>query len=318
MYGYETPDEMMAQVFDFAKQHYVRPADRAQLAELLSKQDLVEDFEAELFRKDRRRLWIKESVRAVRDRQGQILFFEGIVEDITKRKQAEEDLRATLETINQSLKGTISALAAASELRDPYTAGHQRRVAMLATAIGKELGLPPDRVQGIWVMGFLHDIGKIVVPAEILNKPGKLNKYEMELIRTHPNASFEILKEIVFPWPVGQAILQHHERIDGSGYPSGLSGDEIMIESRILAVADTVESMASHRPYRPALGIDKALEEISRLRGSLLDPDVVDACLKLFKNRRFSFEKEMDQDFFQPGQRFNLPLRSGSRPPSAK
>jgi putative nucleotidyltransferase with HDIG domain len=174
------------------------------------------------------------------------------------------------------------------EIRDPYTFGHQRRVTHLATAIAKEMALSPDQIEGIAVAGNLHDIGKINVPSEILNKPGKLSDIEFALIKSHPQAGYEIVKDIEFPWPVAEVLLQHHERMNGSGYPRGLAGGDILLEARIMAVADVVEAMASHRPYRPTLGIDKALEEIVQNKGILYDPDVVDACLKLFKEKGFN------------------------------
>jgi putative nucleotidyltransferase with HDIG domain len=173
------------------------------------------------------------------------------------------------------------------ETKDAYTAGHQRRVANLARAIAAEMGLSPEQIDGIRMAAVIHDLGKISVPAEILSKPIGLNDLEYGLIKIHPQVGYDILKEIEFPWPVAQIVLQHHERMDGSGYPQGLLGEEIILEARILAVADVVEAMASHRPYRPPHGVDKALEEISRNRGILYDPEVVDACLKLFNEKGF-------------------------------
>ena len=174
-------------------------------------------------------------------------------------------------------------------IRDPYTAGHQRRVTKLACAIAKEIGLTKEQIEGLRVAAIIHDIGKINIASEILSKPGRLTKLEFEMIKTHPQTGYEILKEIEFPWPVAQIVLQHHERMNGSGYPQGLSGKDILIEARILGVADVVEAMASYRPYRPALGIDKALEEILNNKGVLYDPDVVDACLKVFTEKGFKF-----------------------------
>ncbi len=175
-------------------------------------------------------------------------------------------------------------------MRDPYTAGHQRRVAQLACALAEELGFSEEMLKGMEVMGFLHDIGKIVVPAEILSKPGELNDLEFNMIKAHSLLGHNIIKGIEFPWPVQTAVLQHHERLDGSGYPSGLSGNDIILEARILAVADVVESMASHRPYRPSLGIGKALDEIVKNRGTLYDPQVVDVCISLFSEKGFTLQ----------------------------
>lgn len=203
--------------------------------------------------------------------------------DITRRKQAEEQLRTTLEE-------TVNALASVLEQRDPYTSGHQRRVAQLACAIAEEMGLSGERVDGLRLAGVIHDVGKISVPAEILSKPSRLNEMEFNIIKTHPQAGHDVLKKIEFPWPIAQMVFQHHERMDGSGYPQGLSGEDILLEARILGVADVVEAMSSHRPYRPALGKDKALAEVLEAKGTLYDPDVVDACLKLFAERDFKFE----------------------------
>ena len=191
-------------------------------------------------------------------------------------------------TLRRSLEATIEAIAAALEMRDPYTAGHQRRVADLTAAIAREMGLPQDKVEGIHFGALIHDLGKLQVPAEILAKPTRLSKVEFELIKAHPQAGYDIIKGIDFPWPVAAMVHQHHERLDGSGYPQGLKGDAIALEARILAVADVVEAMASHRPYRPGLGMEAALKEIIDKRGTFFDPDAVDACVRLFREGRFS------------------------------
>lgn len=182
---------------------------------------------------------------------------------------------------------TVQALARMQQKRDPYTCVHQRRVADLAAAIAVEMGLPSDCVEGVRQGATIHDIGKIYVPAEILARPGRLLAAEMELMREHVRAGWDIVKDVQFPWPVAQMILQHHERLDGSGYPEGLRGDAIVLEARILAVADVVEAMASFRPYRPALGIAVALSEVESKRGTHFDADAVAACLRLFRERRF-------------------------------
>ncbi len=201
--------------------------------------------------------------------------------DITARKQAEEQLMASLES-------SIAAISATVEMRDPYTAGHQRRMADLAAAIGRELGLPEDQVHGIHLAGTVHDLGKIRIPAEILCNPGQLNDTEYQLIMLHPQAGYDILKKISFPWPIAQMVLQHHERLDGTGYPFGLKGESILLEARILAVADAVEAIASHRPYRAGHGIEVALSEIAGKRGTLYDQTVVDACVRLFRERGYT------------------------------
>lgn len=206
------------------------------------------------------------------------------------RHRAEEGLRQTLTKLQKVLDQTVNALATVSEIRDPYTAGHQRRVSMLASEIAREFGLPKDIVEGIHVAGGLHDIGKIAVPAEILTKPTQLIEIEFELVKTHSAVGHEVLKDIDFPWPVAEAVYQHHERLDGSGYPRGLKGNAIIPEAKILAVADVVEAMASHRPYRPAHGIDTALNEIVHGRNKLYDPEVADACIRLFRERGYRLE----------------------------
>jgi len=206
-----------------------------------------------------------------------------------QRKQTEEALEQSYRKLRRVLEETALALAYAIEKRDPYTAGHQQRVAKLACAIAREMGLTEEQIDGVKVTGILHDIGKISVPAEILSKPGKLTEIEFSLIKAHPQVGYEILKDIEFPWPVAQITLQHHERMDGSGYPSGLSGEEILLEARILGVADVIEAISSHRPYRPGSGVGKALQEISKSRGVLYDPNIADITLKLFYEKGFKF-----------------------------
>jgi len=207
-----------------------------------------------------------------------------------KYKKSEEKLQQTLDKLRKAMGGIIDAIALTVESRDPYTAGHQRRVADLARAIATEMGLLEDQIDGIRIAGLIHDLGKMSVPGEILNRPGLLNELEFKMIKFHAQIGYDILKGIDFPWPVARIALAHHERIDGSGYPNGLKGEEILLEARILAVADVVEAMSSHRPYRPALGIDDALDEISKNRGILYDPDVVDACLRVFLGKGYKFK----------------------------
>ncbi|TXT25028.1 MAG: hypothetical protein FD134_1272 [Gallionellaceae bacterium] len=192
--------------------------------------------------------------------------------------------------LHKSMEDTVQAIANMVEMRDPYTAGHQGRVAGLAAAIARQMGLPEDRIHGIHLAGVVHDLGKIQVPAEILSKPGKISSIEHSLIKAHPQAGFDILKDIEFPWPIAQMVLQHHERLDGSGYPQGLKGEQIILEARILNVADVVEAISSHRPYRPGLGVDAALEEITRQCGTHYDAAVVNACLALFREQHYKFQ----------------------------
>ena len=213
--------------------------------------------------------------------------------DITELKQKELKLQESQQRLQKSLRDFTKALAKMVESRDPYTAGHQERVAELAVAIAKEMGLPERRLTGIRIAGLLHDMGKISIPAEILTKPTQLSEIELALVKTHPQVAYEVLREIDFPWPVAEIIYQHHERWDGSGYPRGLKDDEILLEARILAVADVVEAMSSHRPYRPAYSIEEALEELTRNKGKLYDPEVVEACVRVFKEKKFIFPSEI-------------------------
>jgi len=200
------------------------------------------------------------------------------------------ELQESMEKLRQALEGSVRSIALTVEVRDPYTAGHQQRVATLAIAIGKEMGLSEDQVEGLRMASMIHDLGKVSVPAEILSRPGRLSEIEFDLIKEHSKTGYEILKNIEFPWPIDRIVLQHHERMDGSGYPAGLCSGDIILEAKILGVADVVEAMASHRPYRPALGVDKALEEISRNKGVLYDPIVVETCLRLYKEKGFDFD----------------------------
>jgi PAS domain S-box-containing protein len=215
----------------------------------------------------------------------------GIAIDITQLKKADAKLHETLDGLRRALGGIIQVLSAASEKRDPYTAGHQRRVADLARAIAREMGLAQDRVEGIRVAGIIHDVGKLSIPAEILSKPARLTEIEYELVKSHAQIGHDILGEIEFGSPIAQMILQHHERMDGSGYPQRLKGDDILLESRILAVSDVIEAMASHRPYRPALGIEAALKEIEKNKGILYDAAVVSACLTLFREKGYALKE---------------------------
>lgn len=196
---------------------------------------------------------------------------------------AEDELRQTVEKLRKVTGATVQAMAQTVEVRDPYTAGHQKRVSTLARAVATEMNLPPGMIEGIGMAGNIHDIGKISVPAEILSKPGTLTDIQFALIKAHPKTGHEILKGIEFPWDIARIVLQHHERIDRSGYPQGLCGDDILPEAKILAVADVVEAMTSHRPYRPALGIETALEEISSKKGKLYDPIVAEALERAIK-----------------------------------
>ncbi|MEW6672769.1 MAG: HD domain-containing phosphohydrolase [Thermodesulfobacteriota bacterium] len=212
-------------------------------------------------------------------------------ENLKERKRIEAELQISLGRLQKVLDGVVLAIALTVETRDPYTAGHQRRVANLARAIAVKMEIPENQVEGIHIAGVIHDLGKISVPAEILSKPGRLSEIEFNMIKTHSQVGYDILRNIDFPWPIAQAVYQHHERLDGSGYPRGLQSKDILMEARILSVADVVEAMASHRPYRAALGIDAALAEITKNKGRLFDPLVVNACLSIFKENGFAFEQ---------------------------
>ena len=246
------------------------------------------NFEGRLFIQPGTMIWIHGLSTPTRHEDR--LVFDGILLNITERKHAEMELQKTLESLRKAVGTTIGVLVSALEIRDPYTAGHQKRVADLARAIATEMEFPYDIIEGIRMAGSIHDIGKLSIPAEILTKPTKLTKIEFSLIKEHPQSGYEMLKDVESLWPLAQIVYQHHERMDGSGYPRNLKGDEILLDARIMAVADVVEAMASHRPYRPALGINAALEEIQMHRGILYDADVADACLKLFREKGYQLK----------------------------
>jgi len=212
----------------------------------------------------------------------------GMAQDITEKKRAEGEIKRYVAELETAFMSTVNVATTLGEMRDPYTAGHQRRVAEIAVAIGAELGFDAHRQEGLRVAGYLHDIGKITIPAEILSKPGKLSPLEYTLIQGHAQSSYDVLKGVQFPWPVAEVARQHHERVDGSGYPQGLKGEAILLEARIIGVADVIEAMSSHRPYRPGLGMENALAEIERGRGSAYDAGVIDACLRLFRDKGYT------------------------------
>jgi uncharacterized domain HDIG len=224
------------------------------------------------------------------DDAGAYLYTIQLLSDISERKRAEREVEESRNAFRVALEATIAAAGKAVGARDPYTAGHQLRVAQLAGAIASEMGLDQDCVKGVAMGAVIHDIGKIHIPAELLAKPARLTPIEFSLMKTHTEVGHDILKDIPFLWPVADIAHQHHERLDGSGYPRGLKDDRIRLEARIVAVADVVEAMSAHRPYRPALGLEAALDEIQRQRGRRYDTRAVDACLKLFTDGRFAFD----------------------------
>ena len=207
---------------------------------------------------------------------------------MAERKRAEEQVRDYVARLEHSVLGTVDAVSQMMDVRDPYTSGHMRRVGEVAAAIAAEMGLHEHVQRGLRVAGAVHDVGKIAVPAEILGKPGRISDIELEMVRTHAQEGYEVLKGIDFPWPVAEVARQHHERIDGSGYPRALKGDQILLEARVLAVADVIEAMASHRPYRAGIGLEKALAEVERGRGTIYDASAADACLRLFRDKGYA------------------------------
>jgi PAS domain S-box-containing protein/putative nucleotidyltransferase with HDIG domain len=260
--------------------------------------ELQHPVELEIRRRDGSIVCVDTTVTVIRDLDGHPIQFLGVLRDVTERKQAEEQLQQSFQKMERTLEGTIQAIRTMVDTRDRYTAGHQLRVTELACAIAEAMGLSIQQIQAVHVAGLLHDVGKILLPTEILTKPGRLNDIEFAMIRTHPRAGYNILKSIEFPWPIAKTVLQHHERMDGSGYPERVRGEEILMEARILAVADVVEAMSSHRPYRAALGLDTALDEIVKNSGVLYDPRVVDACVRVFKENAFSFKSEVTTDLY--------------------
>jgi PAS domain S-box-containing protein len=287
MAGYDSPEELIESIKDIGTQLYVHSEDRKRFMEIRDAKGFVDGFEVEFYKKNGSTFWVVINARTVKDEQGKILYFEGLIEDISLRKHAEKQLHQTLESLRKAVGTTIQVLVSAVESRDAYTAGHQSRSADLACAIAREMGLAPYKIEGIRMAGIIHDIGKLSIPVEILSKPSKLTNIEFSLIKEHSRRGYEMLKDVESPWPLAEIVYQHHERMNGSGYPRNLKGDEIIIESQILAVADVMEAMASHRPYRPALGIEAALEEIEKNKGILYDNVVADACLKLFREKRY-------------------------------
>ena len=273
--GYTSPAEFVSAASNMEEQVHVSPNRRMEFKSLLESNGYVKGFETQFYKKDGSRIWVSMNVRALYDERGSFIFYEGTVIDITLR---------------HVLDGTTKALSTAVEIRDPYTAGHQERVTQLAAAIAREMNYTGDHIKAIQTAGMLHDIGKIYVPAEFLSRPGRISTHELSVLRDHSNAGYEILKNIEYEYPIAEIVYEHHERMNGSGYPRGLSGDQILMDARIIAVADVVESMASHRPYRASLGTMKALNEIKENRGTLYDAAVVDICLELFNEKGFCFE----------------------------
>jgi PAS domain S-box-containing protein/putative nucleotidyltransferase with HDIG domain len=258
-------------------------------------------MEVRVGKKDGSPVDISVSTAPLRGESGDIVGLIAVVADISERKRMEKALRESLQKSQRIFDQTIHALAEAVEKRDPYTSGHQRRVALLSCAIAREMLLPVDQIDSIRTAAIVHDIGKLSVPIEILSKSGRLSEDELSMLKTHSQAGYEILDGIEFPWPIARIVQQHHERIDGTGYPLGLQGDEILLEAQILTVADVVEATSSIRPYRSANGVAVALAEISAYRGSRYESDIVDACLSLF-NKGFILEELSDKSACMTGK----------------
>lgn len=235
-------------------------------------------------------IWYELTVHPVIEKKGKQIKFLIILRNITYLKEMEKGLTETHKRLRKAFHGTVNALATTIEKRDPFTAGHERRVAQIAQAMAINLNTEPEKIEGILVAGLLHDVGKIVVPSEILSKPGILNPHEYNIVKSHPGAGYEILKKVEFPWPVADIVLQHHERLNGTGYPNNLTKEKIIFEARIIAVADVVEAMLSQRPYRKAKTINQVIAELKEQRGILFDEKVVDACVQLFKEKNFKVE----------------------------
>ncbi|MDP3446594.1 MAG: PAS domain S-box protein [Eubacteriales bacterium] len=299
IFGYISSEEMMA---INTKQTYANMEDRVVLLDKLQADGHVTSYVCRGKRKDGSFIWISMHVQYLRNEAGDVIGTEGLIRDITDRRKMEEEIQkqhnsliTTNEILRKRLEQSINAISKIGELRDAYTAGHQRRVQQLSCQIGARCGLSGERMINLSYGALIHDIGKIHVASDILNKPGKITSLEYQLLQTHAEYSYNIVREMGLPQDIATMVHQHHERLDGSGYPNHVSGDQILLESRILAVADVVEAMTSHRPYRPALGIEAALAEIQAGRGTKFDEIVVDHCVSLFREEGFQFNKETDE-----------------------
>ncbi len=287
--GY-APDEILGRDFRDFLDEESRPLVADHYRRRQKGEKIPPRYEFNIVRKDGTKRRVEISSDVIKDAAGKMRTVAQLL-DITDRKKAEDLNQEMMKNLRKALDSTINVIALTVEARDPFTSGHQRRVADLARAIATQMGLPKDSIEAIRSAAIIHDLGKINVPADILNKPSSLTEIEFNFIKVHPQVAYNILKDIEFPWPIAEIIYEHHERWDGSGYPRGLAGQNILLEARILAVADVVEAMASHRPYRPPLGIDQALKELVENRGRLYDPEVVDACLLVFREKHFAFKQ---------------------------
>jgi len=294
LYGFVSLDTLVGQPADIL---FADSEDMKKLIRRLRHDGSVNDYNCKTLRADGTTFWVSMNVQFVKNEEGKIIGTEGLVRDISDRMEYEneirnnrDNLRVLNERLEKMLEQSVHAISKIGELKDLYTAGHQRRVEKLACAIAKSLGFSPLDLVNLSFGALIHDIGKVYIPSDILNKPGKITDLEVQILQTHVEQSYNVAKEIDFPWQVAEMIHQHHERLDGTGYPLGLSGDDIILEARILAVADVVESMTSHRPYRASLGIEAAMQEIENFKGSKFDPLVVDACMKVVTEKDFSWD----------------------------
>ncbi|MBB5347159.1 cache domain-containing protein [Desulfoprunum benzoelyticum] len=292
--GFEPVEILHASLTTFAPPDQAAEAGAA-FAKLLAAGKPFTGFEITSLGKDGQVVVLECNAVPIFDERGQLAGYRGVARDITERKTAMEVLKKSRDDLHASLEETVASLASTAEKRDPYTAGHQQRVDRLACAIAREIGYPEDKIEGLHIAALLHDIGKITLPSEYLAKPTRLSSEEKALFKLHPEVGYEILKRIQFPWPVAEIVLQHHEHLDGTGYPQGLKDDEILLEAQILAVADVVEAMSSHRPYRPSLGIDIALDEIRAGQGIRYHAESVDACLNLILEKRYDLSYTMEE-----------------------
>ncbi|SHO49305.1 cache domain-containing protein [Desulfopila aestuarii] len=289
--GY-TPEEVLGKTMMDLASPRTRETLKNEFEALLAAEKPYSGFECTCLGKSGQVVVLENNAVPIFNGTERLLGYRGIARDITERKIAMEALKKSRDELHSSLEETVASLASTAEKRDPYTAGHQQRVDRLACAIAKELGLSEERIEGLHIAALLHDIGKITLPSEYLTKPTLLTREERAIIKCHPAVGYEILKTIHFPWPVADIVHQHHEHLDGSGYPLGLTETDILLEAKILAVADVVEAMSSHRPYRPALGVERAIEEIQEGRESRYHAPSVDACLRLIAEKKIEFVSE--------------------------
>jgi PAS domain S-box-containing protein len=300
MFGYDSPAALLNME---SEKLFGARSSREQFIKAIMESGVLRDFITQMRRADGSEFWASISARSFNPANSNSVVIDGIIKDVSDTRQHENSLRESVESLQKAIEGTVSAMSLLVEMKDPYTSGHQKGVAHLACGIGREMGLDNNSIDCIRIASTLHDLGKLSIPTEILSKPGPLSEYEVEFLKTHPQAGYDILESIEFPWPIAKVILQHHERMDGSGYPSGLKGDEIMVEARIIAVADVVEATASRRPYRASKGTEVALEVIEDGAGTLFDPSVVRACISLFHEREFAL---LDHDSLTVGADFAI------------